>query len=514
MTHRIHFDPLYGAVAFRAERLGLDDFWGSADPLGEQKTAGVLAEHLDSILDSYEMNRLHSLKQAGFSWLIYPSATHTRYAHSLGCWYLGEQALDSVQIVTDQPGTRSHRTQRRFLIDWLRSSNLQEEFMLALLLHDIGHFPFSHVLERNPMYAGVSHEQMAVQLILGRGELASLVREKAERSLIPAAEGGLGFLAEALRGMSTSVVDADSVCALITGDETYVSGKPEEVKTKIRLLKELVSGVVDLDRIDHYHRDAFFMGLRIGYVNPIALLAGMELCLSADRQHCWIRLDDTSIMQAIALLSTRDMLTKNVFDYEENVAYEVMLNAAVNVILNRRPELRLRFLAWTDYELLTYLLENDTAPTASRLAARILARQPYQRIGRYQVVNPDYESVEGLNQVAQWIRDSLIATGGAGAALASHDILVRYSPRILNAIPCEGKHSPASLGAQWFDLDKLQTTDGRTLAKHDMYERQIKFLAEQEAEQASIVQFFASSRQLASHARTVVERHGALRPVD
>lgn len=514
MTSKIHFDPLYGAVAFRAERLGLDDFWASDDPLAEESTVGELARHLDGILSSYELNRLNYLKQAGFSSLIYPSATHTRYAHSLGCWYLGEQALDSIRVSSGpevSPGERSHK---RFLIDWLRTSNLQEEFMLALLLHDVGHYPFSHVLEANPDFAGLSHEAVAVQYLTGEGDIAHEMREKVNRSLSPARKHGLCYLADALAGMSAAVLNMNVVSALITGDSKHVANEPIEIREKTNLLHELVSGVIDLDRIDHYHRDSYFMGLHIGYVNPIALLSGMELCLSSSHDRCWVRLNDTSIMQAIALLSTRDMLVKNVFDYSDNVAYEVMLNAAVSQLLKKHPDMKVRILTWTDHELLSYLVENDRSPAASDLAGRVLACMPYTRIGRYRITNPEYETVEGLNRISVWIREALAAE--RKIKTAPLDILVKYPPAVIRTIePVEEAQSSTgsvpslSASTEWFNMEKLQTLDGQVLGRHDLYQRQIRFLVEQYSEYDSAVQFYASTPEIAYAARELLlgQRH-------
>jgi len=96
-----------------------------------------------SILDTPEMQRLRRIRQLGLSSLVYPSATHTRFQHSLGVMYIAGQFAESLEL----------------------SEERTRELRVAGLLHDSGHGPFSHASEMVAEKKGVSHEEMSCQVV-------------------------------------------------------------------------------------------------------------------------------------------------------------------------------------------------------------------------------------------------------------------------------------------------------------------------------------------------------------
>jgi hypothetical protein len=91
--------------------------------------------------------RLKEIKQLGLTSLVYPGACHTRLNHALGAMHLMNEAVNSLRT-------------KGVIID----ESEQEQAMVAILLHDIGHGPFSHALENN-IIKGVSHEEITLQLM-------------------------------------------------------------------------------------------------------------------------------------------------------------------------------------------------------------------------------------------------------------------------------------------------------------------------------------------------------------
>src|SRR6185312_14104753 len=172
-------------------------------------------------LDTPAVQRLRYIRQVGHAFLVYPGATHTRFEHALGAYHLTRQAL----AVLEERGELEQVPE----VDCLA-------VRLAALLHDIGHYPFSHALEE----AGLpSHETLGVAK-LHQGELGERLAEI----------GGEGF--------------ADTVGALITG------GSPSP-------LQGLISGSLDLDKIDYLSRDARMCGVPYGTVDVDRLLATLTL---------------------------------------------------------------------------------------------------------------------------------------------------------------------------------------------------------------------------------------------
>jgi HD superfamily phosphohydrolase len=168
-------------------------------------------------VDTPAFQRLRYVRQLGHAFLVYPGATHTRFEHALGAYHLARRALDGLRERGDLAGLGGDDA---LLI------------RLAALLHDIGHYPFSHALEE----AGFpSHEA------LGAAHLAR------------------GPLADALAG--SGIADAAGAIGAVM---TATSSHP---------LAGLVAGSIDLDKIDYLKRDALMCGVPYGEIDVDRLLA-------------------------------------------------------------------------------------------------------------------------------------------------------------------------------------------------------------------------------------------------
>ena len=103
------------------------------------------------IVDTVEFQRLRYIRQLGFTHLVYPGATHTRFDHALGVYHLTTVALDRIR---ENPRTPPEVLQDGHLIPY------------AALLHDIGHYPFSHALEElEAEYVPTHHEEVSKQFL-------------------------------------------------------------------------------------------------------------------------------------------------------------------------------------------------------------------------------------------------------------------------------------------------------------------------------------------------------------
>lgn len=159
---------------------------------------------LMQIIDHPWFQRLRRIKQMGLADLVYPGAVHTRLAHSLGACHLAGKAMDELKakgIIPDKDECLATR--------------------IAALLHDIGHGPFSHSLERS-LVGGVSHEA-----------LSRLVMER---------------MNEQMQGMLTKAIQIF--------DRSY----PRQY------LHQLVSSQMDVDRMDYLNRDSFYTGVSEGVI--------------------------------------------------------------------------------------------------------------------------------------------------------------------------------------------------------------------------------------------------------
>ncbi|HEX7367586.1 MAG TPA: HD domain-containing protein [Pelobium sp.] len=158
----------------------------------------------DLIAHSY-FQRLRYIKQLGMTHLVYPGALHTRFHHALGAMHLMQLALAHLQ-------SKGHEI----------TPEEQEAACIAILLHDIGHGPFSHALEHT-LVNGVSHETISRLLM-------------------------------------------DSLNAQFNG-QLNLALKIFNNQYQKAFLHQLISGQLDLDRLDYLNRDSFFSGVTEGMVS-------------------------------------------------------------------------------------------------------------------------------------------------------------------------------------------------------------------------------------------------------
>ena len=207
------------------------------------------------------LQRLTRIKQLGLSSVVYPGAQHTRFQHSLGAYYLMSEAIQQLTA------------KGNFIFD-----SEAEAVQAAILLHDVGHGPFSHVLE-DTIVQGISHE-----------EISLLLMERINREMN-------GQLALAIR---------------IFRDEY-----PK------RFLHQLVSGQLDMDRLDYLRRDSFYTGVTEGNIGSARIIKMLDVK------------DDQLVVEAKGIYSIENFLMARrlmywqVYLHKTSVAYERMLISAL-----------------------------------------------------------------------------------------------------------------------------------------------------------------------------------------
>jgi len=137
----------------------IDPLYGTIDMGVNARLRELYYSIYRRLLGTFEMDRADWLYQAGHLFRLFPGATHTRKAHAVGCWCVGCHALQDVRVAVGS-NTISLMT---WLDDAEHKVHLLEEFLAALLLHDVGHLPFSHAMEYAPEL-GLDHETIALGL--------------------------------------------------------------------------------------------------------------------------------------------------------------------------------------------------------------------------------------------------------------------------------------------------------------------------------------------------------------
>ena len=268
-------------------------------------------------LDTPTVQRLRYIRQVGHAFLVYPGASHTRFEHALGAYHLTRRALGALE----ERGELGEVPEVECLA-----------VRLAALLHDIGHYPFSHALEE----AGLpSHETLGVAK-LRQGELGERLAEI----------GGAGF--------------ADTVGTLITGDSASS-------------LQGLISGSLDLDKIDYLSRDARMCGVPYGTVDVDRLLSSLTLVEAGGELEVGVQEKGVSAVES--LLFAKYQMYRNVYWHHAVRSATCMFKRAVRGAL-ARGSVTVEWIAdATDDGLMEVLIARDGNVLASALRARRLYKR-------------------------------------------------------------------------------------------------------------------------------------------
>mgnify|MGYP002623949667 CR=1 FL=1 len=209
--------------------------------------------------------RLNRINQLGLASVVYPGARHTRFQHSLGALYLMTEAVKSLK----EKGI--------YIFD-----SEEEAVMIAILLHDIGHGPFSHVLEHTLIH-GISHEDISL-----------LMMEQINHEM----HGALNLA---------------------------ISIFKDEYPNKI--FHQLISSQLDMDRLDYIRRDSFFTGVTEGNIGSARIIKMLNV--KDDR----LVVDSKGIYSIENFLTTRRLMYWQVYLHKTAVGYEKIL---VNTLLRAK----------------------------------------------------------------------------------------------------------------------------------------------------------------------------------
>src|SRR5688572_8947660 len=224
------------------------------DPLWNNITLDDLALRL---VDTRAFQRLRYVRQLGLAYLVYPGATHTRFEHALGTWHLAGRTLGLLQARGD-----------------LKAEQAREARIVAVaaLLHDIGHYPFSHALEE----IGAPHHEDVAGALLTRGEIADVLRE----AVAPDAPERV---VELIRGRSTSA------------------------------LQGLISGSLDLDKIEYLKRDALMCGVPYGEIDVDRLIHSLTLVRDPVSGRTAVGVSEKGLSALESLLFAKYQMYRNVY---------------------------------------------------------------------------------------------------------------------------------------------------------------------------------------------------------
>lgn len=262
----------------------------------------IPSELIFTIIDHPYFQRLRRIKQLGLTDFVYPGALHTRFHHAIGAMHLMSITLDNLRI----KGTEI-------------SEQEYEAALIAILLHDIGHGPFSHALEYS-LLKGIPHEELSLMTI------------------------------ELLNGQ----LDGQLNLALRIFKNQYDR----------KFLNQLVSSQLDIDRLDYLQRDCFFTGVSEGTIGADRIIKMMAV------KNEQLVIEEKGIYSIENFLSARRLMYWQVYLHKTTVSAEKML---INLI-QRAKDLAQSGYKFTLTEEFEFFLKNDFELEDFRKDCQILER--------------------------------------------------------------------------------------------------------------------------------------------
>ncbi|CAM3700279.1 HD domain-containing protein [Mucilaginibacter galii] len=230
----------------------------------------IPTELVFDLIEHPYFQRLRYIKQLGMTHLVYPGALHSRFHHALGAMHLMSLAINTLTDKGQELTTEE-----------------QEAVMIAILLHDIGHGPFSHALEKN-IVQGIDHEDIST-LLMNRLNV---------------------------------VFNGTLTMAIHIFNDTYPK----------RFLHQLVSSQLDMDRLDYLNRDSFYTGVSEGVISSERIIKMLNVVNDT------IVVEEKGIYSIEKFLVARRLMYWQVYLHKTVTSGEQMLGK----ILQRARELSLK----------------------------------------------------------------------------------------------------------------------------------------------------------------------------
>ncbi|QYN49070.1 HD domain-containing protein [Apibacter sp. ESL0432] len=242
---------------------------------------------LFDIIEHPYFQRLRRISQTGLSYYVYPGSTHSRFLHALGCINL----MQITHKVLKDKGVKISKEEER-------------ASLIAILLHDIGHGPFSHALE-STLLEGIHHEKLSITFM-------KLLNEEFNNELSLAIDIFLN-------------------------------------KYSRKFFHQLISSQIDLDRLDYLKRDSFFTGVSEGNVNSERIITMMNV------------VNDELVIDGKGIYSIEKYLTSRMFMYWQVYFHKTSVTAEIYLIeaLKRAKQLVKKGKNVPSSDVLQYFLEKS-----------------------------------------------------------------------------------------------------------------------------------------------------------
>lgn len=330
-----------------------------------------LSPGLEAITATPAFQKLARIKQLGPTFLVYPGATHTRLAHSLGVFHLARRILTAILLNEAAPEI---------------SGEGAKAFLCAALLHDLGHFPFAHSLKELPVE---EHERLTAALVLTE-PIGSLIKTK------------LGAPPELVAAIVDRRLDSPTDAV------------------ELRLFRNILSGVLDPDKLDYLSRDAYFCGVPYGIQDTDFIIDKIR----PDSRN-GIAIDEQGISAVENILFSRYLMYRSVYWHRTVRIATAMIKKAVYLSI-QEGVLRAEQLYGLDDEEFFSLFDSIAFPPA-RLVQGVFERRLFKSIAEEPFTESlsSHRALLDLDARRRKEKELAIAIGNAvGTKLSEESIII------------------------------------------------------------------------------------------
>ncbi len=340
-----------------------------------------LTDRVRKLVDTTGFRRLAQISQLGLVRLVYPAATHTRQEHSLGVFLAAIEYLD--HLAADS----------RFAA--AVSPHDAELLLAAALLHDIGHWPFGHPIEDLDLPGGPNHESLAAREIT-TGQIADVLRDDWR-------------------------LDPVEVAKLVSGDV---------LTNQHQILRSILSGPIDVDKIDYLMRDSLHAGVPYGQNFDRRRLVS-NLCLNEAGDT--LAITDKGKTAAEMMVFARYVMFSEVYWHHAVRSATAMLQRAIYMLRGKLDLAEL--ITMTEQPFMDTLLATSHQTPAAMLLKGIFGRERllYKRLAQYSFVeDPALYRRMARRPYADLIcfaeRIAAMLSGALSMSIAPQEVLVDAPP--------------------------------------------------------------------------------------
>ena len=326
-----------------------------------------------ALTESPPFMRLHRIMQLGPVFRAYPGATHTRASHSIGVYCLGRRLLQNLA--------------ERGADQWLSTQGVLS-FLCACLLHDLGHFPYTHSLKELPLR---SHESLTGTIIL----------QDPVKSLI----GKIGADPE----LTAAIVDK----------EQPTRKKSSENGTELLFYRKLLSGCLDPDKLDYLNRDARYCGVPYG-------IQDIDFILSRLIPHS-IRgadIDSRLIPNVEAILFSKYLMYRTVYWHRQVRSATAMIKKILLKYLESGIISGESLYDLDDQSLFILLRERSPCKTGNTLPEAVQKGKLYVCAGETPFVREQHACLLDINSRSHFEEQLAEQLQAAGIQLCANDLII------------------------------------------------------------------------------------------